>query len=164
MNSDCPNNLREKIGIWIGEALESSISKGILPAVELDDIPVERPQSPEHGHFASSLPLKLARDMRMNPMKIAEVLASCITGGVAIGKIWVQSPGFINFSLEESWIVKQVDVIRRLRDVFGNLDLGAGQNVQVEFVSVNPTGPLHVGHARGAIYGSALANILETAG
>ena len=164
MNSDCSSNLREKIGIWIGEALESSISKGLLPAVELDDIPVERPQSPEHGHFASSLPLKLARDMRMNPMKIAEVLASCITGGVAIGKIWVQSPGFINFSLEESWIVKQVDVIRRLRDVFGNLDLGAGQNVQVEFVSVNPTGPLHVGHARGAIYGSALANILETAG
>lgn len=164
MNSDCSSNLREKIGIWIGEALESSISKGLLPAVELDDIPVERPQSPEHGHFASSLPLKLARDMRMNPVKIAEALASCITGDVAIGKVWVQSPGFINFSLEESWIVKQVDVIRGLGDVYGNLDLGAGQNVQVEFVSVNPTGPLHVGHARGAIYGSALANILETAG
>ena len=164
MNSDCSSNLREKIGIWIGEALESSISKGLLPAVALDDIPVERPQSPEHGHFASSLPLKLARDMRMNPVKIAEALASCITGDVAIGKVWVQSPGFINFSLEESWIVKQVDVIRGLGDVYGNLDLGAGQNVQVEFVSVNPTGPLHVGHARGAIYGSALANILETAG
>ncbi len=164
MRSDCSNNLREKISVWIGEALESSISKGLLPAVELDDIPVERPQSPEHGHFASSLPLKLARDMRMNPIKIAEALASCITVDVAIGKVWVQVPGFINFSLEESWIVKQVDAIRGQGDVYGNLDLGEGQNVQVEFVSVNPTGPLHVGHARGAIYGSALANILETAG
>jgi len=100
----------------------------------------------------------------MSPMAIAEALAQAIAAEGPVERVSVAKPGFINFSLSPSWLVRQVDAIRDLGPSYGSSDLGAGQRVQVEFVSVNPTGPLHVGHARGAVIGSALANILDAAG
>ena len=148
----------------LARALESAQRGGLLPSVEVDDLSVERPQDIEHGDFASSAPLKLARPMRMDPMTIAETLASQIAVEGPLERVWAARPGFVNFALSQGWLAEQVEVIRRAGPAFGNSDVGTGQRVQVEFVSVNPTGPLHVGHARGAVFGSALANILAAAG
>ena len=145
-------------------ALEEAQRDGLLPTAQVEDLAIERPQDPDHGDFACSLPLKLASTMRMNPMAIAKNLAAKIPAQGAFERVWEAPPGFINFSLDRSWLASQVDAIRDAGAAFGSADTGVGRRVQVEFVSVNPTGPLHVGHARGAVIGSALANILEAAG
>ena len=160
--------MRKTVRLHIEElvrtALDYAQHSGILPPGEIDAPAVERPQNPDHGDFASSLPLKLARPMRMNPMEIAEKLVPLVPTEGALEKVWAARPGFINFSLSPRWLAQRVDRIRDAGDDFGSLDVGKGERVQVEFVSVNPTGPLHVGHARGAVIGSALANVLEAAG
>ncbi|MCH7745651.1 MAG: arginine--tRNA ligase [Chloroflexi bacterium] len=156
--------IKEQIAHLMTRALDDAQSKGLLPSATIDDVAVERPQNPEHGDFACSLPMKLARPMRMNPMDIAEKLVSLIPVEGALSEVSAARPGFINFSLKNSWLGEQIEVIREAGMTFGNVDIGAGKRVQVEFVSVNPTGPLHVAHARGAVIGSALANILDAAG
>jgi len=130
----------------------------------LPEVTIERPQNPEHGDYASSFPLKLARVIGVNPLAIANDMVGLIVPGAEIDSITVAPPGFINFRLKSNWLTGQVDSILAAGDAYGNVDLGRGSRVQIEFVSVNPTGPLHVGHGRGAILGSALANVLTAAG
>ena len=110
------------------------------------------------------MPLKLARAMQMPPLEIAERLVPLIPLGGALAQVEVARPGFINFTLDAGWLRRQVDAILEAGERYGATETGVGQRVQVEFVSVNPTGPLHVGHARGAVIGSALANVLAAAG
>jgi len=143
-----------------GRAQES----GKLPSVALPEVAVERPQNPEHGDYASSFPLKLARATGVDPLTIANDMVGLMVPGSDIGSIVVAAPGFINFTLKNDWLAQQVDSILMAGDTYGNLDLGQGSRVQIEFVSVNPTGPLHVGHGRGAILGSTLANVLTSTG
>ena len=160
--------VRERIAELIRQALEEAQASDALPQVVVEDIAVERPQNAEHGDFATSLPLKLARPMRMNPMQIAERIAERLQDGGQndglLSSAVVARPGFINFALNRSWLQAQVEAIRTAGAEFGNVDAGAGQRVQVEFVSANPVGPLHIAHARGGVLGSALANILQAAG
>ena len=156
--------IRDDIEHLVRNALADAQRSDLLPKVEVDEISIERPQNSEHGDFASSLPLKLARPMRMSPMIIAEKLESLIPAQGILERVSVATPGFINFSLNPSWLVEQVEAIRQAGDHFGNVDLGGGRRVQIEFISANPVGPLHVAHARGGVIGSALANILEAAG
>ncbi|MCH8062863.1 MAG: arginine--tRNA ligase [Chloroflexi bacterium] len=156
--------IRDEISQIVKKALSEAQRTEILPQADVDEIAIERPQNPGHGDFACSLPMKLARPMRMNPLSIAEKIASFIPAEGLLGGVEVAAPGFINFSLRGDWLSAQVDEILNAGESFGNLDLGAGQRVQVEFVSGNPTGPLHVAHARGGVIGSALANVLEAAG
>ncbi|MBT6708107.1 MAG: arginine--tRNA ligase, partial [Chloroflexi bacterium] len=148
----------------VSEALESTQSSGSLPAAGDVEIKIERPKLAEHGDFSTSLPLALARTMRMAPMQIAEAIAAEIPEHQMVGAVTHAAPGFVNFTLSTEWLQSQVDAVRSAGDDYGSVNLGAGQSVQVEFVSVNPTGPLHVGHARGAVIGSSLANVLEAAG
>lgn len=160
--------VRDRIEELVKQALGAAQASEALPAVEVDDIAVERPQSAEHGDFATSLPLKLARPMRMNPLQIAERLTAHLsdeeTSGGLLATVTVARPGFINFSLSHAWLQSQVEAIRTVGSEFGNVDAGSGQRVQIEFVSANPVGPLHIAHARGGVIGSALANILRAAG
>jgi len=137
---------------------------GKLPSVALPEITIERPQNPEHGDYASSFPLKLARTVGVNPLTIANDMLGLMAPGHEIDSITVAPPGFINFKLKSDWLTGQVDSILEAGDAYGGIDLGGGSRVQIEFVSVNPTGPLHVGHGRGAILGSTLANVLTAAG
>ncbi|MBI2305356.1 MAG: arginine--tRNA ligase [Chloroflexi bacterium] len=146
------------------EAVRDAQRRGLIPLVALPDVLLERPQNPEHGDHASSLPLKLARAARMNPMAIAQAITSCIQLPPQVQKVTTAPPGFINFALHPAWLARQVDTILELGEGYGNLDLGGRKPIQVEFVSVNPTGPLHVGHGRGAILGSTLARVLAAAG
>ncbi|MBI4198283.1 MAG: arginine--tRNA ligase, partial [Chloroflexi bacterium] len=128
------------------------------------EIEVERPQNPEHGDFAVSLPLKLARAARMSPMAIAQRLAPLLPTEESILEVNIAPPGFLNFSVRQQWLQAQVEEVIKEGERFGNLSQELPQRVQVEFVSVNPTGPVHVGHARGAVLGSGLASILAAAG
>ena len=157
-------SIQERISRLLAEALLRAQRDEVLPFVELPEPGVERTQKPEHGDFACALPLRLARPMRMSPMAIAERVVERIDADETIERAWVAPPGFVNFSLAPSWLVARIEDILEAGPSFGSSNLGAGRRVQVEFVSVNPTGPLHVGHARGAVFGSALANVLEAAG
>ena len=157
-------SIQERISRLLAEALLRAQRDETLPSVELPEPGVERTQKPEHGDFACALPLRLARPMRMSPMAIAERVVERIDADETIERAWVAPPGFVNFSLAPSWLVSRIEDILEAGPSYGSSNLGAGRRVQVEFVSVNPTGPLHVGHARGAVFGSALANVLEAAG
>jgi arginyl-tRNA synthetase len=137
---------------------------GKLPAVTLPEAYLERPQNPEHGDYASSFPLKLARATGAKPMAIAELLVGLMPPIPEVDSIVAAPPGFVNFKLKSQWLTRQVTSILTAGEAYGNIDIGRGSRVQVEFVSVNPTGPLHVGHGRGAILGSTLASILAAAG
>ena len=156
--------IRESIAHLVRQALTDAQTADALPSVAVDEVAIERPQNPEHGDFASSLPLKLARPMRMNPLQIAERIAERIPHDGLLQSASAARPGFINFALSQAWLQRQVDTIRQAGDAFGSIDAGGGQRVQIEFVSANPVGPLHIAHARGGVIGSALANALQAAG
>ena len=144
--------------------MQEARTSGLVPPGTAVDVTVEHPQSEEHGDFATSLPLKLARSLRMSPLEIAQSIAPLIPTADAVERVWAEPPGFINFSLKPAWLASQLEGIIAEGDEYGNIDLGKGEPVQVEFVSVNPTGPIHVGHARGAVLGDALASVLSAAG
>ncbi|MFC1986008.1 arginine--tRNA ligase [Chloroflexota bacterium] len=144
-------------------ALEAQQS-GKLPSVTLPEAYLEHPQNPEYGDYASSFPLKLARATGTRPMTIAEGLVELMSPTPEIESIVTAPPGFINFTIKSDWLTQQVKSILLAGDTYGSIERGQGSRVQIEFVSVNPTGPLHVGHGRGAILGSTLANVLAAAG
>ena len=156
--------LTDQVRDLLTDALRSAQADGRLPDVPVDEVTVERPQNPEHGDFATSTPMKLARVMRRNPFDIAEAIASSTPTGGILASAEAVRPGFVNLRLNPAWLAEQVDVIRQAGDSFGSVEDGKGTSVQVEFVSVNPTGPIHVGHGRGAVFGSSLASVLEAAG
>ena len=156
--------LRERLIDLLTEAAKKAQKEGKLPAVELPEITIERPQNAEHGDYASNFPLKLARTARANPMVIANELVALLPAAEEIESAVAAPPGFINFTLRNKWLNRQVDRILQEGESFGNNDLGKGKKIQVEFVSVNPTGPMHIAHGRGAILGSTLANVLGASG
>jgi arginyl-tRNA synthetase len=156
--------IKHKLAKVLEQAARKAQQEGVLAATALPEIVIERPQNPEHGDYASSLPLKLARTTEKAPPVIAEKIIEFMPSLPEISRIVVASPGFINFSLSTGWLTEQVAAILDAGDSYGNIDLGGGKSVQIEFVSVNPTGPLHVGHGRGAVLGSTLANVLSATG
>lgn len=156
--------VRRKIISLLGEAVAEAQRQGLAPQVALPELMLERPQNAGHGDYASNFPMKLARVARASPMSLAEKIVPLIRPIPELEKVEAARPGFINFTLRSDWLAGQVDVIRAAPERFGSVDLGRGRRVQIEFVSVNPTGPLHVGHGRGAIMGDTLANILAAAG
>jgi arginyl-tRNA synthetase len=158
---------RDAVRELIVAALERALAEGDLPAIDGANpaaVTVERPQKPEHGDYASNIALRLAKPMRMKPMDIAGAIAARIEPEDPVASASAGLPGFVNIRLDTGWLASQVDPIRAAGEQFGRLDTGNGRSVQVEFVSVNPTGPLHIGHARGAVIGSGLAAILDAAG
>ena len=156
--------IRDDIAGMIEAAAESAMAAGELPHVVLPEIVVERPARPEHGDYATNLPMRLARAARAKPLDIASAIAARLPATDSLAASDVAPPGFINFRLSESWLAKQVDAIVDAGPTFGNVTLGDGKRVQVEFVSANPTGPLTAGNGRGAAIGSVLASVLEAAG
>ena len=146
------------------KAFDSAIEKGDLPRTNISDVAIERPQNTDHGDFATSLPLKLASDMKMSPMVIAEILSRHLPKESIISASQVAPPGFLNLTLDPKWLFSQIHLIRNSKTSYGNLNLSKRKKIQIEYVSANPTGRLHVAHARGAVIGSALANLLKAAG
>ncbi|MGB2876781.1 MAG: arginine--tRNA ligase [Dehalococcoidales bacterium] len=156
--------LKHKLAELLTKAAAEAQKSGKLPPITLPEVVMERPQKPEHGDYASSLPLKLARVTGSNPLTIAKDIAAFFARTAEIERVVVAPPGFINFTLSADWLAGQVNSILEAGESYGNIEIGRGKRVQIEFVSVNPTGPLHVGHGRGAILGSTLSNALIAAG
>ena len=151
----------------IAAALDRAIAAGDLAVpvgVALPAVNLERPANPEHGDWASGIALKLAPVVRAAPMRIAQVLRDHVDGPASIASIEVAAPGFLNFRLDDAWVAAQVRSIRAAGDAYGRHVAAEPRRVNVEFVSANPTGPLHVGNARGAFVGDVLSRVLEAAG
>jgi arginyl-tRNA synthetase len=156
--------VRDRIVQMVSEAIDQARQRGALQLETTPQILVERPANPQHGDFATSLPLRLARATRINPLKLAEMLVEHIPSSDELERVEAAPPGFVNFYLQNRWVQQQVEAVRQAAQEYGRVDVGFNRRVMVEFVSVNPTGPVHVGHTRGAVLGSALSNILDAAG
>ena len=152
------------MGALVAGATRAAIEAGSLPDVALPDELVERPRDASHGDYASSLPLRLARSAMMPPLAIAEAIAEHLPANDVIDAPQVAPPGFINLSLAEHFVQAEVNRVIEQGPAFADSALGQGKRVQLEFVSANPTGPLHVGNGRGAAIGDTLASALSAAG
>lgn len=138
---------------------------GVLPAgVDQSRITVEPPRDPAHGDMATNAAMVLARDARMKPRELAEAIAERLRADDMIEKVDVAGPGFINMTLRSAAWLEALRAVLRAGPQYGRSTIGKGARVNIEYVSANPTGPMHVGHCRGAVFGDALANLLATAG
>jgi len=154
-----------ELGQAITKALRKAQRRGDLPRFNLPEhLPVERPKQESMGDWATPVCMQLARYARMAPTKIAEAVVKHLPRLEFIDRVEVVHPGFINFRLSGAWLMTQVETILAAGDTYGNVSVGQGRKVQVEYVSANPTGPLHVGSARNAVLGDALASVLEASG
>ncbi len=148
----------------VNQAVRAAIASGDLPDVAVPAGSVERPKDAARGDFASTLPLRLARTAMKPPLQIAQALARHLPADPTIDPPEVAPPGFLNIRLSDGFLQRQVEATITLGESYADLTLGAGKKAQVEFVSANPTGPLHVGNGRGAAIGDALASVLGAAG
>jgi arginyl-tRNA synthetase len=156
--------LKDHLAQLLTDAVTTLQADGTLPADITPTVMIERTRDRSHGDFASNLAMLLAKPARCKPRDIATQLVAAIKTGGHIRKVEIAGPGFINFFLgPEAWHTVISDILEQGK-LFGSSDAGRGQRIQVEFVSANPTGPLHVGHGRGAAYGAAVADLLEALG
>lgn len=160
--------MKEKITTLLKGAFEKAQGEGALPKTEelsLDQlIRLEVPKDKKNGDFACNLAMVLAKALHMAPRAIAEALVAAIEKNSDIEKIEVAGAGFINFYLSNDWLYETLKQIENQGENYGKIDLGKGKKVMVEFVSANPTGPMHMGNARGGALGDCLASVLEYAG
>src|SRR3970282_1528634 len=156
--------IKQELERLISDAVRKAQDAGELPALAVPDVPLERPQRPEHGDYASSLALRLSRSARMSPLDVAKLIAARVEGDPALATADVAPPGFVNFRLAPAWLAAQVDAVLEAGERFGGVPLGEGRSLQVEYVSANPVGPIHVGNGRGLALGDTLANVLAAAG
>ncbi|WP_305856198.1 arginine--tRNA ligase [Balneatrix alpica] len=156
--------MKEYIAKLIQAALTSLQQAGTLPA-DLEVQPqVDATRDKAHGDFASNIALVLAKPARRNPRELAQALVAALPADEQVVKVEIAGPGFINFYLSQASTSAIVAKVLSEGESFGRSQAGAGHKVQVEFVSANPTGPLHVGHGRGAAYGATIANLLAAVG
>ena len=156
--------MKEKLAQLLTDAVSALQAAGDLPADITPDVMIERTRDRSHGDFASNLAMTLAKPARAKPRDIALKLVNALAGDDHVEKVEIAGPGFINFFLGPGAYHAVVDEIIDRGESWGRGNTGAGKRVQVEFVSANPTGPLHVGHGRGAAYGAAVADLLAAVG
>lgn len=173
--------IREQIQQVVTNAVVAAVDNGEIPAIAIPRVEMQRPKQPEHGDYSSNIALivasalKKATGHKSNPRQIAQVIAANIQKSIERNaspsnpsplefSVELAGPGFINMRLNESWLQRQVLTIIAAGERFGTLEKGVGQHWQVEYVSANPTGPLHYGGGRNAVLGDTLANLLEAAG
>lgn len=156
---------KQQIQDVVQNAIKNCIDKGIFELDSIPDIMIEKPKEKSHGDFATNIAMELTRKLKKNPQEIAQsILSSVDLSNTFIEKAEVAGPGFINFFFKKDWLYKVVDVILSEGDDYGKVNIGNGKKVMVEFVSANPTGPMHMGNARGGALGDCLANLLKWAG
>jgi arginyl-tRNA synthetase len=149
----------------VRRAGDDLVAAGLLPAgIDMSRVTVEPPRDPTHGDMATNAAMVLAKDAGRKPRDLAEAFAKRLKAEDMIAEVAIAGPGFINLTLKPAaWTGALASAVRLGQD-FGKSDLGRGAAVNVEYVSANPTGPMHVGHGRGAVFGDALANLLEFTG
>ena len=160
-------SLRAELSRALADARDRAIAAGDLsiPAgTRLPEVGLERPAHPEHGDWASNIAMQLAPAARQAPMKIAEAIVEHLGRPASVDDIAVAPPGFINLRLDPAWVAAQVGPIRSAGLSYGRGTVDVPRRINVEFVSANPTGPLHVGNARGAFVGDVLSRVLAAVG
>jgi arginyl-tRNA synthetase len=157
--------MKEKLDAILKATLQRCFRQEGLRPVPLPDYVIEIPNNPAHGHFATNLPLALASSQKRNPRQIADVILGHLQDEEGVlEKVEVAGPGFLNFTICDSQWHTVLSLILQDRDSYGKSEAGGGQRCLVEFVSANPTGPLHLGHGRGAALGDTLCRILSFCG
>lgn len=158
-------NLFADIKTLVTDSLHSLQAAGTLPAdLDLSNVTVEPPRDVMHGDMATNAAMVLAKPARKNPREIAQALADLLILDARVTSVDVAGPGFLNLRISPGKWQAIVPVVLQKGADFGRSDMGKGRRINVEYVSANPTGPLHVGHTRGAVFGDALASLLDFAG
>ncbi|MGB9976891.1 arginine--tRNA ligase [Thermovenabulum sp.] len=167
---DIKQKIREDIKNLVISALNEAKKEKVLDFDEIAPFAVEVPREKAHGDFAANAAMVMAKKARQNPVKLAGIIKDyaekhlSIFKGIPVERIEVAGPGFLNFYLKRDWAHEALCCILKEGENYGRQNIGNGKKVQVEFVSANPTGPMHMGNARGAALGDALAELLKTAG
>jgi len=156
--------MKQHLSQLLHQAVESLQAQGILPPDQPIDINLERTRDRSHGDFASNLAMVLCKLAHSKPRELADKLVAALPASDRVTRVEIAGPGFINFFLAPAAYHENVTQILQQGERYGRSDLGQSKLVQVEFVSANPTGPLHVGHGRGAAYGATVADLLEAVG
>lgn len=159
-------NPLELVNERVKEAIADAIvNAGIVAPEEVPDIVLEVPRDKTHGDLATNAAMQLTKIAKRNPRQIAEAIIEHLdTSSASIEKAEIAGPGFINFTLSKNYLYPIISLVAEQGDDYGRINIGQGQKVEMEFVSANPTGSLHLGHARGAAVGDALCNVLDYAG
>ncbi|MBI3975220.1 MAG: arginine--tRNA ligase [Armatimonadetes bacterium] len=156
---------KEALRRYLEEAARRAVARGALPDVPLPPVEVEVPRGRRHADYASSLPLALAKPAGRPPREVAQALVDALEIPPAhVSRAEVAGAGFVNFFLAPAWLQELLRRIHAAGDRYGNRDLGRGQRVNVEFVSANPVGPLHIGSGRNGLIGDVLSNLLAALG
>ncbi|MDO8964149.1 MAG: arginine--tRNA ligase [Coriobacteriia bacterium] len=156
--------MRTTLQTLVEDALRDAIAAGDIALPEVPAVELERPRDPSHGDWATNVALKSAKAAGANPRALADIIAARIAGHADVSAVEVAGPGFINMRLSDGALQRQVEQVRAAGGDWGRVDLGRGRRVQVEFVSANPVGPMHVGHGRWAALGDSMAAVLAHAG
>ena len=155
-------DLRDAVAAARGRAVAAGeLSMGESPP---PPIVIAEPARSEHGDYATNVAMQLAPIVRAAPLEIAETLRRALTLPAGVAEAIIERPGFLNFRLDPGWVGSQVGTIRQAGAAFGRSEIGRGQRINVEYISANPTGPLHIGNARGGFIGDVLASALEATG
>jgi arginyl-tRNA synthetase len=158
-------NIFAEMLVRVRGASDALIAAGVLPAgIDQSRVSVEPPRDPAHGDMATNAAMVLAKDAGKKPRELAEAITEKLRGDPLVEKVDVAGPGFINLTLKPTAWIEALQTAVRLGTRYGSSDIGGGTAVNVEYVSANPTGPMHVGHGRGAVFGDALANLLAFTG
>lgn len=158
-------DIRDQIRSVVRKAMAAATEKGLLPDISVDEIIVEAPKEKEHGDFSTNIAMLIVKKARKAPVQIASILIDNMDfTDTYIERAECAGPGFINFFLDRSWLYDTLRIISREREDYGRINIGQGSKVMVEFVSANPTGPLHMGNARGGALGDCIASVLQAAG
>ena len=156
--------MKQQIAQLLESALQTLKAQDVIPAEIAPNIQVENTRDKAHGDFATNLAMMLAKPAKSNPRALAQLLCDALPESNVIDKTEIAGPGFINFFVNDSAIYSVIGEVLEAGSEFGRQSVDTANRVQVEFVSANPTGPLHVGHGRGAAYGATLADLLQAAG
>jgi arginyl-tRNA synthetase len=156
--------MKKQLETLISQAVAVLKAQEILPTDLNPTVHIERTRDTAHGDFATNIALMLAKPAKTNPRQLAEQIIAALPINEAISKVEIAGAGFINFFMNSNAQYQVIADIQTAGENFGKSQIGAGKKVQVEFVSANPTGPLHVGHGRGAAYGSVVGNLLTATG
>ena len=154
----------EELSKTIKKSLESLISAKKIAVKDIPEIKIERPKNKDHGDYASNIALMVAKPAGVNPREVAQLLVDELSKNQAFKKVEIAGPGFLNFTLESASLGEVVRTIIEEANKYGHTNTLQGQNINVEFISANPTGPLHLGHTRWAAVGDALARVLVASG
>ncbi len=155
-------SMKKRVSEVVIQALNALKTNGTLEFDQVPKFQVDIPKVADHGDFATNAALILAKSARRSPRQLAELIRDTLNPPAGmLAKVDIAGPGFINFFIQDTYWLQVLADIEAAQGTYGNSTVGVGKKVQVEFVSANPTGPLHVGHGRGAALGDALANILS---